>query len=327
MHDRYDQELLLGFVEGELSDEQRAQFEATLIANDRLRNLVAQLVADRRALQDTPQVPTPAYVLDGIREQLERHLLLDAWGGNEEPSPRARHRWGRIVSVACLLGFVAVGAAVVVLILERSRDMWRGAPQSNDLLAVAEDHATTALVAEDGDTTAGLPSVNTTAHPPAAPVPMQPISPSISVPPRLAMMRDEPEEPDFLNMPAVTRVVDPVRTAPMMRREVAIVTTDLGATIERLHRWVRQHDHPLRALPDETMGSWELVLPTPALAALIDALHTPPAQQVHLQAALPPMGTAPPEIFNPLVRETETEWCRVTVRLQGHPAIGTASAL
>ena len=51
MSDRYDQNLFLGYVEDELSPQERAQFESILASDPELRALVTQVKLDREELR------------------------------------------------------------------------------------------------------------------------------------------------------------------------------------------------------------------------------------------------------------------------------------
>ncbi len=72
----YDENLILGYVEQTLCDDEMTTFEKQLVADPRLRNLVAQLVADREQLQAMPQVVAPPQLMQHIEEHLERKMLL-----------------------------------------------------------------------------------------------------------------------------------------------------------------------------------------------------------------------------------------------------------
>lgn len=279
MAHQYDQELLLGYVEEALDNAQVAQFEATLNDDARLRNLVAQLVADRKILRALPSVTAPSYVLDGISEQLERSLLLGAGGG--DPSPRTRRRRGRIASVACVIGFFAISAGIVFFILDRSQQMWHTAESPGAVtagIATTEEHGSTPRGGHDDDT------------PPAQAEPQQGKTTKDSalhgvrpadmaaraIPPR------PPEEPDFIAMPGVRRLVTAVPVPPqMLQRTVRIRTDDAGVAIDRLHLWANEHAAPLRALPDDALGAWEVVVPNNHLPQLVEVLRRPPTRQVH----------------------------------------------
>ncbi|MCX5659521.1 MAG: hypothetical protein NTW19_07330 [Planctomycetota bacterium] len=115
MAERYDEQMILGYLEGDLSPDQVASFEALLGQDARLRNLVAQLLLDRNALRKLPQTPAPPELLDRVNQSLERRMLL----GSAQPeatttAPAERYRITRLLAYAALLAFVCVGGALVI---------------------------------------------------------------------------------------------------------------------------------------------------------------------------------------------------------------------
>lgn len=316
MTHQYDQELLLGYVEEALDNAQVAQFEATLNDDARLRNLVAQLVEDRKILRALPSVAAPTYVLDGISEQLERSLLL---GLGDGPSPRTR-RYGRIVSVACVIGFFAISAGIVFFILNRSQQMWHTAESPGAVtagIATIDEHGSTH---QDGH---GDGNTHQAARPPAQTDPQQgtttrdpalhgvrPASVAVrAIPARV------PEEPDFIAMPGVRRLVTAVPVPlQILQRTVRVRTDDAGISIDRLHLWANEHGAPLRALPDDALGAWEVVVPGTHLPRLVEVLRRPPTRQVHFG---PPHRSTRPVVFGAAatgLTPTHEQW-RLTVRI------------
>ncbi|MFA9477728.1 anti-sigma factor [Phycisphaerales bacterium AB-hyl4] len=85
MADRYDPETLLAYIEGDLSDDARARFEAKLADDAELRRLVAGLKRDRAAMRDLPSEPPPTGMVDDVMQQLERQMLLGS--PSDEPIP------------------------------------------------------------------------------------------------------------------------------------------------------------------------------------------------------------------------------------------------
>ena len=75
MADRYDENLILGYVEGELDAAQSAQFEALLAQDPRLRGLVEAMRQDRLALRDLPDAMAPAEVMERVNLHMERAVL------------------------------------------------------------------------------------------------------------------------------------------------------------------------------------------------------------------------------------------------------------
>jgi len=84
MNDRYDQDMILGYVEGDLDDAQREAFEATLSQDHELRNLVSQMKLDRENLRSLGGTPAPVGLIDQVMQTQERAELL---GDPEVPEP------------------------------------------------------------------------------------------------------------------------------------------------------------------------------------------------------------------------------------------------
>ncbi len=77
MRQEYDENLLLGYVEGELTDVERARVEQWIAVDPGLASLLAGMVEDRKALRELSDPPTPDWVLDDIDSGLERSMLLE----------------------------------------------------------------------------------------------------------------------------------------------------------------------------------------------------------------------------------------------------------
>ena len=88
MADRYDERLILGYVESDLDESEKGRFERLLREDPRLRNLVAQLLGDRQNLREMPRAPAPDGVMEPVNAHLERHMLLAP-----KPSPTEQSRW------------------------------------------------------------------------------------------------------------------------------------------------------------------------------------------------------------------------------------------
>jgi len=77
MTDRYDENLILGHVEGELTAAERSAFERQLADDAELRHLVADMAADRAALRSLRGERAPTGLVDAAIGHLERRMLLD----------------------------------------------------------------------------------------------------------------------------------------------------------------------------------------------------------------------------------------------------------
>lgn len=76
MTDTYNENTILGYVEGELSPEDQHAFKLTMLKDAKLRKLVEQLVADRAALRRMPLEPVPIALAEQVDQYLERNMLL-----------------------------------------------------------------------------------------------------------------------------------------------------------------------------------------------------------------------------------------------------------
>ncbi len=115
MPDNYDENLILGYIEGDLSPQDARAFAETLRQDPALRRLVTQMSQDRAALRDLPEVEPPAGIMERVSEHLERSMLLDS-RGNEPPASRPIHtnRLGRIVMGIAIAAMLVFAATVVV---------------------------------------------------------------------------------------------------------------------------------------------------------------------------------------------------------------------
>ncbi len=123
MDDRYDPNLILAYVEDELDEQQRADFEARFENDTALRDLVEQLAQDRVALRALPRDEPATSPADAAIAVMERDLLLGDTPGPEPivagtiGTPERQYtllRWLTYGSVAAAL---ALTGAVVVMTL------------------------------------------------------------------------------------------------------------------------------------------------------------------------------------------------------------------
>ncbi|HAI11043.1 MAG TPA: hypothetical protein DCM28_05020 [Phycisphaerales bacterium] len=85
--DMYDENLILGYIEDELTAEQKASFEQTLKTDARLAALVSSMQQDRAVLSDLDQVTAPMELGDYVSTQLERQMLLGPLPKRRKASP------------------------------------------------------------------------------------------------------------------------------------------------------------------------------------------------------------------------------------------------
>lgn len=115
MFDKYDQNLLLGYVEGDLSPADAARVEKLLADDPRLRTLLEAMRCDRQALRAMPPEAVPAGLMEQITLRLERRMLLD------EPTPveqtrrdRQTFRLHRTLIYSGLAAMILISAGVVL---------------------------------------------------------------------------------------------------------------------------------------------------------------------------------------------------------------------
>lgn len=117
MNDRYDQELLLGYVEGELAPEQRAAVEAMLENDPALRALLEDMAADRELLRQLPTRELPNDLAEHLMLGRERQMLL---GDPDLPIPTEskqaqarRFRFHRLLAYSGIAAVLLVSAGIV----------------------------------------------------------------------------------------------------------------------------------------------------------------------------------------------------------------------
>lgn len=131
MSDRYDQDTILGYVEGELDDDQRASFESVIAQDHELRNLVAQMKLDRQALRSLGSKPAPIGMVDQVIQAQERAALL---GEPEVPEPLpmvlpvSRIKLHRVLAYAGIAAVLLLSAAIVIPTLMPSDLLDRQSP-------------------------------------------------------------------------------------------------------------------------------------------------------------------------------------------------------
>lgn len=117
MIERYDENLILAYVENLLSPQDRASFETLLQQDPALKMLIQQLIEDRGHLAALPMEAAPPELMDRVNQQLERQMLLDApINGPEMTLPKKRRNLGRWMvysSVAAML-VVTLGAVFIL---------------------------------------------------------------------------------------------------------------------------------------------------------------------------------------------------------------------
>ncbi|MEM9416067.1 MAG: hypothetical protein AAGA29_11420 [Planctomycetota bacterium] len=125
MTDRYDQDLLLDYLEGDLDPAARAQVDQMLAGDPQLASLMQSLAQDRAMLREMPAEDAPGDLSFDLVQGLERRMLLDApqvEAGGPIPIGRGRGmapptggvRWGRIVGLTGMAAAIALAAGAVI---------------------------------------------------------------------------------------------------------------------------------------------------------------------------------------------------------------------
>lgn len=159
MLDRYDQDLLLDYLEGELDQDRRAQIDAMLAADPQLAALLHEISLDRAALRSIPEAQAPSDLVHDVTSTLERRMLLDepldetgpipiTRGRGLDPAPVRSVSWGRVVGLTGLAASVALAAAIVVTSLDDPLER-----TANELAANPP-----AITQETADQTTAIPS-------------------------------------------------------------------------------------------------------------------------------------------------------------------------
>jgi hypothetical protein len=116
MTERYDQDTILGYVEGELSDDQSARFEALLAEDHELRQLVSQLRLDREALRSLGGVCAPVGLVDQVIQTHERAALLGDPAAPDPPPlviPMSKRKLRRVLAYSGIAAVLLLSFGLV----------------------------------------------------------------------------------------------------------------------------------------------------------------------------------------------------------------------
>ncbi len=241
--EKYDENLFLGYLEGDLTPEQRRSFERQMLDDARLRSLVSQIAQDKQLLRRLEPVQAPAEVMDRANQVLERQMLLG------KPSSDAANvirqvRWSatRLTRFAALAAIVLLGGALLIFTVMATVQSWPGRDQHAMEVAgniAPEPEASTFNDDALPATTSSQPEMDAVAFPEAlvvtAPsntagdaVPM-PVAPSIVLPPIAAM--DEVGAQTMMKTPggAFSREAQPATAGPV-QVFVTVLSADPAAS-------------------------------------------------------------------------------------------------
>ncbi|MAE63960.1 MAG: hypothetical protein CMJ18_06770 [Phycisphaeraceae bacterium] len=117
MAERYDEQLILGFLEDDLEPEQHLRFQQMLVEDARLRNLVAQLTQDRSLLRQLQREPPPADLMEPVNQLLERQMLLSFDDAAREANGAAAVlRSQRLFKYGALAAVLLIGVCLALVI-------------------------------------------------------------------------------------------------------------------------------------------------------------------------------------------------------------------
>jgi len=114
MRSDYDESLLLGYVEGELSDGERRKVESWMQDDPRLEALLRGMTRDRQALRDEPTPDPPDWLLDDVHHGLERSMLLDPKADQAAVVVRQRHVVRKLLAGFAVAAMVLLACGVVL---------------------------------------------------------------------------------------------------------------------------------------------------------------------------------------------------------------------
>lgn len=110
----YDEQLLLDYIEGNLSPSQRADLERRLQDQPQMLSYLRDMTADREALANLPEPEAPAWIMDEVDRRLERSMLLDFNGpGVDSVVDRQRNVVRRIAMLSGLAAMFLITGLVV----------------------------------------------------------------------------------------------------------------------------------------------------------------------------------------------------------------------
>ena len=75
------EELLSGYIDGELSERQCNEVKRLIGHNEQAAAMLKQLQKNKALLGSLPQAQAPAHLFENVRASLERSVLLDEYHG------------------------------------------------------------------------------------------------------------------------------------------------------------------------------------------------------------------------------------------------------
>jgi len=202
MIDRYDENLLLGYIEGELSPSDRAQLEAMLQRDPQLNQLLRDIVADRQAVRQLPDEAPGEDLVEAAMQQIERRMLLGDAATHRAPRRSARRpTWSLrpVFYYAATAAVLAISAMIIVPTLT-DWDLLENVQQFTMLETPQAEHGAATARSEDADVPQETPALRFR-------------SPGTDATERMSESSITPEAPD-LALDDATRDASPMRAMP-----------------------------------------------------------------------------------------------------------------
>ncbi len=176
MDERYLEELLNGYIDGELSERQHTEVQRLIGHDEGIAHRLRELERCRLVVGSLPRSKAPAGMLERIKARVERDPLpIERVGevGARAPMGQAGARElfvRKVLAIAAMLGLVGVLALVVYTIIvpegEREVEIWAGAEGSGTVArtegqreGIAAVEATVARAVFDGRLELGVEDV------------------------------------------------------------------------------------------------------------------------------------------------------------------------
>jgi anti-sigma factor RsiW len=134
----FDHDFLSGYLDGELTVEQRVEVEAQLAASSELRAELEDVTIARAAVRGLPQRDAPAGFWDTVRANVETAAAADVDADDVAPVVAIETRRKRRVPTGWIAGAAAVAAALIAIVIVPGRTTVRP-----NVTAVATQHGAT----------------------------------------------------------------------------------------------------------------------------------------------------------------------------------------
>jgi hypothetical protein len=173
MASKYDEMMLLAYIEDELDASGRAVVEEWMSRDAHLGRLVRAMMADRNMLRDAVDPMPPQWVMEEVDRQLERAMLVDSVPMDTQ-AVVVRQQWvvRRVTAIAAIAAMVLIVVGVV------TSSLWNTGRAPELALLLSGERGT-----PDGasPTTPSTPNPATPNPPPAATADANPASPTSAV--------------------------------------------------------------------------------------------------------------------------------------------------